>query len=217
MERIKALIDRLHQQQAEGASLSQLLATTQLLQQELLTTGASSLGTAKVAVRLPNTVPLAKAPRPEPIEPEKAVLKPQEEVPRFAENKVEETKAAVEEAPTFIQHATKKEIHERIAPVAESLNDRLKESRTELAQSLKESPIRDLKKGIGINDRFTFVSELFRGDEAMYERSIKTINNFNILSEAEYWISRELKLKLGWNDTAETVQHFYSLVRRRFI
>ena len=98
----------------------------------------------------------------------------------------------------------------------ESLNDRLKEERSEVAHLIKESPIKDLRKGIGINDRFVFVKELFRGDEAMYERSIKTINGFNIYSEAEYWIARELKHKLGWNDSNETVKHFYQLVRRRF-
>ena len=81
---------------------------------------------------------------------------------------------------------------------------------------LKETPIKDLRKGIGINDRFTFVKELFRGDDAMYERSIKTINGFNIYSEAEYWIARELKHKLGWDDNNETVKYFYHLVRRRF-
>ena len=97
-----------------------------------------------------------------------------------------------------------------------SLNDRLKEEKTELGSRLKEAPIKDLRKGIGINDRFTFVNELFRGDEAMYERSIKTINSFNIYSEAEYWITRELRLKLGWDEDRETVRHFYQLVRRRF-
>ena len=81
----------------------------------------------------------------------------------------------------------------------ESLNDRLKEEKIELAHVLKDTPIKDLRKGIGINDRFTFVNELFRGDEAMYERSIKTINAFNILSEAEYWIYRELSFKFAWN------------------
>jgi hypothetical protein len=73
-----------------------------------------------------------------------------------------------------------------------------------------------LRKGVGINDRFVFVRELFRGDDAMYERSIKTINNFTIFPEAEYWIARELKHKLGWDDKNETVKHFYQLVRRRF-
>ena len=76
--------------------------------------------------------------------------------------------------------------------------------------------MRDLKKAIGINDRFVFINELFRGDEAMYERSIKTINNFRILAEAEYWMIRELKVKLAWDDDKETTRHFYQLVKRRF-
>jgi hypothetical protein len=108
------------------------------------------------------------------------------------------------------------EIHELIAEPKESLNDRLKEEKTELAHVLNGSPVKDLRKAIGINDRYTLMRELFRGDEAMYERSIKTINGFNIYSEAEYWITRELKFKLGWDDNNPNVQHFYQLVRRRF-
>jgi hypothetical protein len=119
------------------------------------------------------------------------------------------------EVPTLSQYKTA-EVHERIAEKKESLNDRLKQEKTELAHVLKETPIKDLRKGIGINDRFVFVKELFRGDDAAYERSIKTINNFGIYTEAEYWMSRELKLKLGWDEDNTTVQHFYQLVRRRF-
>ena len=110
----------------------------------------------------------------------------------------------------------RRELHHVIAEKKESLNDKLKEQRTEVAHALKEAPIKDLRKAIGINDRFAFVRELFRGDEAAYERSVKTINGFNIFSEAEYWMSRELKHKLAWDDKSETIQHFYSLVRRRF-
>jgi hypothetical protein len=76
--------------------------------------------------------------------------------------------------------------------------------------------VKDLRKAIGINDRFLFISELFRGDEVMYERSIKTINSFSIFPEAEYWISRELKTKLGWSNDHSAVQHFDQLVKRRF-
>jgi hypothetical protein len=119
------------------------------------------------------------------------------------------------EIPTFSQHKIGKEVNEAIEQ-RESINDRLKENRIELMHSLKDAPIRDLRKGIGINDRFVFISELFRGDEPMYERSIKTINSFNIYPEAEYWMNRELKIKLGWDDTRETVKHFYQLVKRRF-
>ena len=65
---------------------------------------------------------------------------------------------------------------------------------------------------IGMNDW----KNLFVGDDAMFERSLKTINAFHIYPEAEYWIQRELKVKLGWNDSSTTVQHFDMLVKRRF-
>lgn len=124
--------------------------------------------------------------------------------------------SSVVDTPTLAQYLPKKELHEVIAEKKESLNDRLKQDKTEVAHVLKDAPIKDLRKGIGINDRFTFVRELFRGDEAFYERSIKTINSFHIFSEAEYWINRELKFKIGWDEDKETVKHFYQLVRRRF-
>jgi hypothetical protein len=128
----------------------------------------------------------------------------------------------MEEAPTLLQHTPQEEkkIHKEINQIIHgeqrSLNDQLKQQTTEVAHLLQDTPIKDLRKAIGINDKFVFLNELFNGDEAMYERSIKTINNFHVLQEAEYWINRELKLRLGWNDTKEAVQHFYQLVRRRF-
>ncbi|MDQ6609178.1 MAG: hypothetical protein M3Y85_05100 [Bacteroidota bacterium] len=142
---------------------------------------------------------------------------PEESKPVYAPHQVFNSAFdTVTEAPTLTQYAARKEVNHSVGDVKESLNDRLKEERPEVAHRLKEVPIKDLRKAIGINDRFTFVNQLFRGDEAMYERSIKTINGFNIYSEAEYWMARELKLKLAWADNNETAQHFYQLVRRRF-
>ncbi len=121
------------------------------------------------------------------------------------------------EIPTLSHQAIGKEINDLIGNGGTSLNDKLKVGATsELASTLKGSPVKELRKAIGVNDRFVFINELFRGDEAMYERSIKTINNFRILPEAEYWMERELKIKIGWDDSREIVQHFYQLVRRRF-
>jgi hypothetical protein len=158
--------------------------------------------------------------QPEPVpQPTYALRKPvtEEPVSPYAPQQVlNPAFSNATDAPTLVQHQPKKELHEIIGEQKESLNDKLKQEKTEVVHILKDSPIKDLRKGIGINDRFHFVNELFRGDDAMYERSIKTINGFHILSEAEYWINRELKFKLGWNDSKDTVQHFYHLVRRRF-
>jgi hypothetical protein len=97
-----------------------------------------------------------------------------------------------------------------------SLNDKLKQNTAEMSSFLHEAPIRDLKKAISINDRHRFIHELFRDDETMYERSIKTINTFHIFAEAEFWIQRELKVKLGWDTSLELVKTFDQLVKRRF-
>lgn len=96
------------------------------------------------------------------------------------------------------------------------LNERLRDDKVEVATMLQGSLVRDLRKAIGINDRYLFVNELFRGDESMYERSLKTINGFSIYPEAQYWIERELKVKMGWKDDCDAARLFDQLVRRRF-
>jgi hypothetical protein len=114
------------------------------------------------------------------------------------------------------EKAQSKEINDVVAAEQPSVNDKLKQASMELGDQLTEAPVRDLRKAIGINDQYLYINELFRGDETMYDRSIKTINGFSILPEAEYWIQRELKVKLGWSDSNETVKQFNQLVKRRF-
>jgi hypothetical protein len=111
---------------------------------------------------------------------------------------------------------TGKEINDSAANNHASVNEKLKQSEIDLGDTLIESPVRDLRKAIGVNDRYLFINELFRGDEVAYERSIKTINSFSIFAEAEYWIQRELKVKNGWDAGNEMVAQFYQLVKRRF-
>lgn len=97
-----------------------------------------------------------------------------------------------------------------------SLNDRLRQQQTEVAQKLGDMPVKDLRAAIGINDKYQFIQELFRGDTDLYERSVKTINECNTLQEADYWIQREIKIIQGWQDDHHLVKHFYSLLRKRF-
>jgi hypothetical protein len=114
------------------------------------------------------------------------------------------------------QPASQREVNESIREESPSVNEKLKAPQKEVSEKLNDQTIKDLKKGIDVNERFLYINELFRGDESTYERSIKTINSFSIWPEAEYWISRELKIKLGWDDKNPVVQQFYQLVRRRF-
>ena len=217
MERIQTLINRLQEQVRQNADVSQMQMTLQLLQSELnqlQKTSSRTLGTSKVSVVLPTPVAIAPVSIiKKEVEEEEVISIPK--IKSKPKSQLDLHFDPMNEIPTFSQYKIGKEVNEAVEQ-KESLNDRLKENRTELLHSLKETPIRDLRKGIGINDRFVFISELFRGDEPMYERSIKTINSFNIYPEAEYWMNRELKIKLGWDDTKEIVKHFYQLVKRRF-
>lgn len=126
----------------------------------------------------------------------------------------------MEDVPTLTHQvpaaSLQPEINDMVTDKKESLNETLNENRSEISHTLTEEPVKDLRKAIGVNDRFLYINELFRGDDAMYERSIKTINNFSILAEAEYWIRRELKVKIGWSDSDPVVKQFDQLVRRRF-
>jgi hypothetical protein len=176
-------------------------------------------------VRRAEPEPVRRA-EPEPVrwpEPEPVRRAEQAPIRRFEPEPEPEasTYNPIREVPTLthqIPQEARKELNEAIVSEQRSLNDSLKEKEPsrELSDRLNEAPIRDLKKAVGINDRYLFISELFRGDETMYERSIKTINNFSIYQEALYWMERELKLKLAWNMEKHSTKLFYQLVKRRF-
>ncbi len=246
MERVKTLTDKLQEQLAQNAGPDQLLTTVEMLRSELehLKLIQPKKENAPVAVHIApsqNTAPAVKEEKPaapeertvEILQVDEAEVEAElEEIKRTAKEKASmgaQNKPSVlfdpiEDTPTLThqqstsQEPAKPEVNHAVkSGNQDSLNDRLKESKTELFDSLSEAPIRDLKKAIGINDKFLFVNELFRGDDTMYERSIKTINGFSIYPEAEYWIKRELKLKLGWDDRNEVVKQFDQLVKRRFL
>jgi hypothetical protein len=226
MERIEILISKLTEQLKQKATAEQMLFTVQLLQNELMARQQKkTLSSSKVSVVMPSVPNVdysqyekfapkpSEKPAPEVQEVKEKILVDKESVSIVQQNgQLDMVFDPLVEIPT-LSHQIKNKQGELLQ---ESLNDKLKQGKTELVEVLKEAPIKDLRKAIGINDRFLFINELFRGDEVMYERSIKTINSFNIYPEAEYWISRELKIKLGWDNELPVVTQFDQLVRRRF-
>lgn len=240
MERLALLIGKLNEQFAQNADPFQLLVTTQLIETELVQMSTSThrtVNSSKVAVVMPANGHSYQ--NRQIVEEIKQVIEEVKEVNNgSAVNGTVEKKTNGHHAETTrVDHAYKfdplreiptlahqqivkeqvvKELNEVMATQEASLNEKLKEEVKEVAHVLNDAPVRDLRRAIGINDRFVFISELFRNDEVMYERSIKTINSFRILPEAQYWIERELKVKLGWDENKESTRHFYQLVKRRF-
>ena len=225
MERVGTLINNLKEQFEQQVNADKLAITAQLLLVELQKSHIPSSQSGKVSIILPKVTGNLFNMDMAPMDQLTSAITEKQEEP-IKDWKMED----ILEVPTLShqsqipdleprKHPKPKEIFEFNTVLANpmtSLNEKLKEERVELATALQDSPIRDLKKAIGLNDRFLFVQDLFRGDENMYERSIKTINAFTIYPEAEYWIQRELKVKLSWPDSNETVKHFDQLIKRRF-
>jgi hypothetical protein len=206
MERLQQLISKLNEQRELNESAQQMLVTLKLIEAELThlhTVSATGRKNPGVSVVLPS-MNISHRVTEEFVQSAPVAHQPWMGDPMI-------------EIPTLSHQPSNREINDLIGNSSTSINDKLKPvNPAELGSTLKGVPVKELRKAIGVNDRFVFINELFRGDEPMYERSIKTINNFRILPEAEYWMERELKIKLGWDDSREIVQHFYQLVRRRF-
>jgi hypothetical protein len=243
MERVGTLIHKLKDLFDQGANSEELMAAAQMLLSELETANTplverekpSKMGVSVVMPRVTRTV------KPEqliqaklPLDIPDYILEDLSPVTPIDTPSVASSKGPVisemnsgwlfdtaTEIPTLALQSKKNEFEE-INQLMQSihsmpvLNEKLRANQIEIGSLLNNEPIKELKKGIGINDRFLFVQELFRGDETMYERSIKTIDGFSIYPEAQFWIQRELKLKIGWNEDSATVKHFDQLVKRRF-
>lgn len=74
------------------------------------------------------------------------------------------------------------------------------------------SPITDLRKGLGINDRFFFQRELFNGSSDVMNQTLDQLNQMNSLSSAKSFLAANFK----WKPDQEAVLAFMDLLERRF-
>ena len=99
-----------------------------------------------------------------------------------------------------------------------TVNDKISEQKADnsIATKMQHQPISDIKKAIGINEKFLFINELFDGNMADYNEAIDHINaNCNNREEAESYIVF-LKQNYSWDDARMSVSLFHNLIERRF-
>lgn len=71
--------------------------------------------------------------------------------------------------------------------------------------------ITDLRKAIGLNDKFLMIRDLFAGDAARYEATIDTLNEFEDLDECMIYIVENFR----WNPDSEGAKFLVSLLERK--
>lgn len=72
-------------------------------------------------------------------------------------------------------------------------------------------PLDDLRKAIGINDRFLMIRDLFNGDARMFENTITTLNEFDDLDECMIYIVENF----AWNPDSDGARLLMELIRRK--
>ena len=89
-----------------------------------------------------------------------------------------------------------------------------KEEKIPVNKILKPA-IDDIKKAIGINDKFQFTNELFKGNNDVYSMAIEKLNSSGTKESAmEY--AMQLKEEYNWDLENETVKRLMELVERRY-
>ena len=134
------------------------------------------------------------------------VIQPKEEIQTPP---VEKPKAKTVSAPQ--KPKSNAVIGEVLGKDNKSLNEQLV-ANSKKSDANFQSAVSDLKKAIGINDRFLFQRELFKNSSELYDQIIEQLNNMPNLEAANSF----LKSNFNWDSNDETVSIFLDIVKRRF-
>jgi len=100
----------------------------------------------------------------------------------------------------------------------QTIHDKITKSKEDKSwnEKLQSQPVVDLKKSIGINEKFKFVNELFDGHLQDYNESIDFLNNCKTVNDAQNFIEQSLIPKFNWKKESAVYQSLQSLIQRKF-
>ncbi|MFZ4401945.1 MAG: hypothetical protein ACOYO1_18090 [Bacteroidales bacterium] len=138
------------------------------------------------------------------------------EVPTPELSSVEIPKA---EAPIdLFGNTTATTIADRYKDDTKSINEKILKTKIDksISTRMQHHAIKDLKSAIGINEKFLFINELFKGNMKEYNESILKLNDFKSQAEAEHFLG-ELKTKHKWEDDLVAFLTLKDFVDRKHI
>jgi len=105
-----------------------------------------------------------------------------------------------------------------LKPEKKSLNDLLTEKKDEvsLGSKFQQSYIPDLTKAIAINEKFTFIRELFHNSGVEFSNAIQKLNECENIDSA-FVLMEDLKHQYIWDTTSSSYLSLCDLIRRRFL
>ena len=98
-------------------------------------------------------------------------------------------------------------------PAARTLGESLAAAKP--VQSSLEKKVDDLRTVININDKFSFMSELFKGNMKAYNDFIMRLNATEVRDEAMAYVA-EVAAQYKWNEESLAVKAFYKVFDKKF-
>lgn len=153
------------------------------------------------------------APAPSPV-PTPAAPIAEKEVVAPIHNAQREATAPVSK-PVYSQDDDAEE--ESAANVRPTLNDNFRKAApTSLADAHSNRKIDSLKNSISINQRFSFINELFEGDNMTYYHTVKQLDEYSDAESAKRYFMQEVAVKYDWTKKQEHVSKLLRLIERKF-
>ncbi|WP_242926582.1 hypothetical protein [Pontibacter vulgaris] len=143
---------------------------------------------------------------------------PEEEKDIVAPIHMAQREATIVQRPATVP-AAEHNINERFRTESKpTLNENFRKAaaNASLADSHSNRKIESLKNSISINQRFSFINELFDGDNLSYYQAIMALDEFANPEEAQDFVTRNLASKYDWSRKTENVNKLLKLIERKF-
>jgi len=110
----------------------------------------------------------------------------------------------------------KKSTLDLFAETSNTIGDKfLEKNDISIAANMSHNQIINIKKAIGINEKFLFINELFHGNMHDYNLALDKFNSYETVYEAGHFID-ELKSKNNWKTDENPFNQFVDIIKRKY-
>lgn len=149
-------------------------------------------------------------PRPEKVVDISKIFDMDVDAPKPMTSKAPERKAAPQPAPAAVEEERTVTIADAMAASTQTLADTLI-TPVALGDDINHSKINSLRDGIGLNDKFLMIRDLFDGDDEAYDEAITALDSMETLDDCMIHIIENY----AWNPDTEGSKFIMQLLERK--
>lgn len=177
---------------------------------------------SSVATELPGEVPaeVSEAVESDPVPARESAPEPENESAEgteaeFEELTLDEASATTVGADASAEHGDRPSgavLGEVMNHGVQTLADTIAPPNDVASELRRSEPVTDLRRAIGINDKFLLVRDLFDGDVAACDAALDTLNGFDDLDDCMIYIAEHY----AWNADSDGAKFLMELLERKY-